>query len=245
MNSVDEAYFAAAQGGTPSRSAKLPSQVRAFIGLLVVVALAKQQQLRAPGQAARPPLSPKRPTPGAAFDAPVASQRTIAVQKFAAQSNAYFDAALRNRALQPVLSILDPLVENVGTIAKGALGAATLAGTAALAQGFAAGAGAFGSSLAASAGAASSAVSTAATALGAIAPAAVPLAAAGIIGSIIGPAIASGQFFSGSIDPYFDATTAAATKRAAAQAALIRQDLATTGLKFARRSQTSFDLLGG
>jgi hypothetical protein len=245
VNAADEAYFAAAQGRPSSRSAELPAQVRAFIGLLVVVALAKQRQLRAPEQAARPPVSPRPPTrPPVAQDLP-ASQMTLAVQKIAAQSSAASDAALRRAALQPVTTVLDPIVKNVGTIAKGALGAAGLAaGVATLQGGVAAGFSAGASSLAASASAASSAISSAASGLAAAAPAAVPLAAAGVIASIVAPAIASGQFFSGSIDPYFDATTAAAMKRAAAQAALIRQDLLDSGNKFARRGQTSFALGG-
>jgi hypothetical protein len=245
VNSIDAAYFAAANGRTSSRSAELPPQVRAFVGLLVVVAALKQQQLRAPGQAARAPVSRTPLTPGAVTQDLPSSQRTLDVQKIAQSSAAAVTAAIRNRAFQPVTSLLDPLVNNASTIAKGALGAAVLAGgTAALSGGLGAGATAFGASLAGSAAGIGSAASTALAGFAAAAPAAIPLAAVagGVLVAL--PAIANGQFFGGSTDPYFDATTAAAQKRAAAQAALIRQDLATTGLKFARRGQTDFALGG-
>jgi hypothetical protein len=233
VTAADRAYFAAAGGGRPS--AELPPQARAFISLLVVVAALKQQQLRARSEPS--PVSRRPPTP--AQDV-AASQRTLDVQKIAAQSSSAFDAAFRAKALQPVQAILSPAVDAAAkaigiakTAGEAALGTAALATVGGGVQaGFA--------SLSASASAALSGLSgvgsTIATTFAAAAPAAVPLAAAGIIGSILAPAIASGQFFSGSIDPYFDATTAAAQKRAAAQAALIRQDLTDTGEKFARRT---------
>lgn len=43
---------------------------------------------------------------------------------------------------------------------------------------------------------------------------------------------APGDFFTGGIDPFFDATTPAAQARARAEGTLIRQNLRTTGRKF-------------
>lgn len=82
----------------------------------------------------------------------------------------------------------------------------------------------------------SAALGTALSSAAAAAPVAVPLAAAGIIASILVPAIASGDFFSNRIDPVFDATTVEGHARAIAKAKIIRSDLATTGYKFASQA---------
>ena len=239
MTAADKAYFAAASGRAPSQSAQLPREVLAVVLLLLAVSRANAQQLRARG------LAQRKAAPGSHVPLtldPNPTQRDQAVQKFAAAQNAAFDDAIRGRALQPVTAILDPLVSNVGTIGKGALGAAAVAGIGALGEGFAAGAGAFGTSLAASGTAITAGLASAAAAL----PFAAPAVDLAVLGSIIVPTITSGELFSGSVDPYFDATTAAAQKRAAAQAVLIKQDLLSSGTKFARRGAVDpTTILGG
>jgi hypothetical protein len=136
------------------------------------------------------------------------SARTLAVQKIAERVTQARDAALS---------------EQVTDIPLGVVKGAAAAGLAGLASGgISGGIAAIGESFSAAVAAA---------------PAAVPLAVAGIIGSIVVPTIVSGELFSNKIDPVFDATTPEGMARAARQAVLIRQSLATTGTKFAFKGE--------
>lgn len=144
--------------------------------------------------------------------APAFTARDLAVGKYATQ----LDRARTDALTSQVGDI-------IGGTLKGALGAG-LAGVAS--QGFAAG----GEAALASLGASFSAM-----------PAAAPIATLGIIGSIIVPAIVSGDMFSNHIDPVFDATTAEGQARARRQAVLIRDSLATTGTKFGFKGQADPD----
>lgn len=137
---------------------------------------------------------------------PTVTARSLAVQKIATAVGRARDAAMAGQ-------VEDFISGGVQTVAGGALAGLATGGI----QGGIA--------------AAAESLSTFAAA----APVAVPLATAGVIAGIIAPAIASGEMFSDKIDPFFDATTKEAQARAAAQAKLIRQDLAETGTKFARR----------
>lgn len=102
--------------------------------------------------------------------------------------------------------------------------------------GIAKGAGAAALASLAAGGGISGGLAAASSALAASAPVAAPLAAAGIIASIVLPTILDGSLFNNQIDPYFDATTPEAIARSRRQAVLIKQDLAETGYKFARRA---------